>query len=125
MKHLVQGQIPISSSPTLRGLFVATLLVSAPSMALYAWGRASGALPTEAAWEAQGGNHGPWHGEGQSIVITLGLLASLPLPLISFFYTIGLSIAQRKASVLVEGMALTVFQLACLYAMVRIFWVID
>ena len=42
----------------LGGLFAAALVFP---FIVIAVGRASGALPSQAEWIAQGGNHGPWH----------------------------------------------------------------
>jgi hypothetical protein len=38
-----------------------TVLVAGAPLVVYAWARLTGALPSQAAWQAQGGNNGPWH----------------------------------------------------------------
>jgi hypothetical protein len=121
VRDVMWDKLPFRSS-VFKSLFLLGLFVSTPSLALYVLCRAWGALPSETDWS---GNHGPWRSELQGAVLWLGLICSLPLPFISFLCAIGVSLHKCSVKFLLEGIALTTFQVACFYGLTRILWAAD
>jgi len=109
-------------------LFFITFVVCLPSIAMYFYARLTGSLPSEAAWNKRGGNHGPWWGEPQGTLIEYSLLAMLLLPCITFMFALATSLEMklRKLKACNQLFALASFQfLVGFVVFFLIFWTVD
>lgn len=109
-------------------LFFATFAICLPSLAVYCYARFTGSLPSEAAWNKSGGNHGPWWDELQGVFITLSFLAMLALPWVTFLFALAMSFQSKthKLFTFSKGLALAALQLVIGFALfLPILWTID
>ena len=109
-------------------LFFATFAICLPSVVLYFYARLTGSLPTEAAWEKRGGNHGPWWDELQGVLIAFSFLAMLALPCVTFMFALAMSLQSKNQKLLTfsKGLALAAFQFTIgLAVCLPILWTVD
>jgi hypothetical protein len=120
--------------PALRWLWILTIIVAMIPLLIYGFERATGQLPSEKEWDAEGFYPGPWSlprtismGEiYEADVMLYCWFISLGLAVINLLTAIYLSIANKRALYLLDGVLLIILLAIFLYWQAwTMLWTID
>jgi len=97
-----------------------------PPLLLYGYSRLLRLIPSESAWFAYGGNHGPWYTEWQGSVLGCCFLGQVGLAVLTLVLAFDAMLSRRGFRTLGYGLILFGGQVVLFWLSMRTyFWTVD